>query len=46
MKKSIVALLLAMVLTTSVVADDHWAQFRRPGSLGVAGEPRAARQME
>ena len=36
MKRPVAALLLAMILTTSVVADDHWAQFRGPGSLGVA----------
>ena len=39
MKKTIVALLLALVLTPTVVADDRWPQFRGPGSLGVAEDP-------
>jgi outer membrane protein assembly factor BamB len=39
MKKTIVALLLALVLTPIVVADDRWPQFRGPGSLGVAEDP-------
>ena len=39
MKKTVVALLLLLVLTTSVIADDRWPQFRGPGSLGVAEDP-------
>ncbi|HZM89552.1 MAG TPA: PQQ-binding-like beta-propeller repeat protein [Blastocatellia bacterium] len=39
MKKPVVALLLLLVLTTSVIADDRWPQFRGPGSLGVAEDP-------
>jgi outer membrane protein assembly factor BamB len=39
MKKTIVALLLALVLTSSIAADDRWPQFRGPGSLGVAEDP-------
>ena len=39
MKKPVVALLLLLVLTTSVIADDRWPQFRGPGSLGVVEDP-------
>jgi len=37
--KKLFAALIVLVLTTSVVADDRWPQFRGPGSLGVAEDP-------
>lgn len=37
--KKFFAALIVLVLTTSVVADDRWPQFRGPGSLGVAEDP-------
>jgi len=39
MKKTVLAIFLILVLTTCVVADDRWPQFRGPGSLGVAEDP-------
>jgi outer membrane protein assembly factor BamB len=37
--RSICALSIVMMLLTGTLADEKWAQFRGPGSLGVADDP-------
>ena len=39
MKKMTVGLVLMLVMTANAFADDRWAQFRGPGSLGVVEDP-------
>src|SRR5216684_2190967 len=38
-KKTIVAVFLSCVLLATATAQNNWAQFRGPGSLGVAEDP-------
>jgi len=38
-KKTMTAVFLGCVLATTVTAQNNWAQFRGPGSLGVAEDP-------
>jgi outer membrane protein assembly factor BamB len=38
-KKTMAAVFLSFVLLTPALAQNNWAQFRGPGSLGVAEDP-------